>query len=135
MVSLAARTSESGRPEGTLPEEGSHIAMNAAHKLAELHLPADRHPEDIKAAVRKSGWAFTQLGLRFGYGRKSVDRALYRPWPAVERLISAVVGEAPWVLWPSRYRSLSEADKTSILAGIERLRLRLAQEPSRIRPI
>ena len=112
---------------------GYVIAVTNYRLSSEALAPAQI--QDIKAAVRKSGWTFTQLGPRFGYGRKSIDRALYRPWPAVERLISAVVGEAPWVLWPSRYHRLSEANKTSILAGIERLRLRLAQEPSRIRPI
>jgi len=64
---------------------------------------ADRHPEDIKAMIRKRGLSMEALSLRLGYSRVVVGVALRRPWPAVQAGIASFLGVEPQDLWPSRY--------------------------------
>ena len=63
----------------------------------------DWHPEDVKAAIRKTGVTLKALSLRWGYHESSVRAALRRPWPAVETLIATHLHRKPWTIWPSRY--------------------------------
>ncbi len=63
----------------------------------------DRHPEDVKAAIRKTGVTLTDLSVRWGYQPDSVRAALRRPWPTVEALIAKHLHRQPWMIWPSRY--------------------------------
>lgn len=61
------------------------------------------HREDIKAEIRKRGIACTTLATRHGYDASAVRVALYKPWPAVERLIADFLGLKPQRIWPDRY--------------------------------
>ncbi len=63
----------------------------------------DLDPEDIKAAVRKTGTTLSALSKANGYCRSAITIALRRPWPDVERLVAKHLGKQPWAIWPSRY--------------------------------
>lgn len=65
--------------------------------------PADWHPADIVAAVRKSGWSLRKLSRHHGYTATALDNALHRRWPKAERLIAEAIGVRPEKIWPSRY--------------------------------
>lgn len=65
----------------------------------------DWHPEDVKAAIRKTGITLTDLSTGAGYEKSAVGKALFQPWPQVEDIIAERLGTAPWVIWPSRYDS------------------------------
>lgn len=63
----------------------------------------DWHPEDVKAAIRKTGLSCERLSVGLGYGMSSVGIALRRPWPKLEALIARHLGRDAWAIWPSRY--------------------------------
>lgn len=64
---------------------------------------ADWHPEDIKAAVRKTGVSLDALGREHGYARGSLRVVLTKPWPAGQAIIADRIGVPPQQIWPSRY--------------------------------
>ena len=64
---------------------------------------ADWHPEDVKAAIRKSGITLSELSERAAYEGSATRQALRRPWPAVEGVIARRLGLQPQDIWPSRY--------------------------------
>ena len=64
---------------------------------------ADWHPEDVKAAIRKTGLTCEALAMRLGYERSCVRGALRRPWPKLEAMIAAHLGHPAPHIWPSRY--------------------------------
>lgn len=62
------------------------------------------HPEDIKAAIRKTGITLTELSLRNGLGESTVRQAiLFQSCPAGERVIIEYLGIPPHEIWPERY--------------------------------
>jgi Ner family transcriptional regulator len=63
----------------------------------------DWHPEDVKAAIRKTGLTMTALSLSHGLAENAVRMTLRRPWPRVEAIIAAHLGLRPSDIWPSRY--------------------------------
>ena len=63
----------------------------------------DWHPEDVKAAVRKTGVTLTSLALQHGLSESAVRQTLRRPMPRVEAIIAAHLGIRPQAIWPSRY--------------------------------
>ena len=63
----------------------------------------DWHPEDIKAAIRKTGASLTALAVRHGLSESAVRTTLRQPWPRVQAIIARHIGLAPQILWPSRY--------------------------------
>ena len=63
----------------------------------------DWHPEDVKAAIRKTGLSLRELSRRAGYDADSFQVALRRPWPHVEQVIAKHLRCTPWSIWPSRY--------------------------------
>ncbi len=63
----------------------------------------DWHPEDVKAAVGKTGTTLTQLSIKAGYQPKSFQSVLKRQWPRVEAIIAKHLRRQPWSIWPSRY--------------------------------
>lgn len=63
----------------------------------------DWHPEDVKAAVRKSGTSLTALAVAHGLSESAVRRALISPWPRVQALIAKHLSRRPQDIWPSRY--------------------------------
>lgn len=65
--------------------------------------PADWHPEDVKAAIRKTGISLEALGRAGGFSAGAVAIALRRPIPRVEALIARHLGLTPQQIWPSRY--------------------------------
>ncbi len=63
----------------------------------------DWHPEDVKAAIRKTGMTLFALSEQFGVHRTAVSMTLTRPYPKMERRIAEYLGHAPQDIWPSRY--------------------------------
>ena len=62
------------------------------------------HPEDIKAAIRKTGITLTALSLQNGLGESTVRQAiLFHHCPAGERVIIDYLKIDPHELWPERY--------------------------------
>ena len=66
---------------------------------------ADRHPEDIKAMIRKRGITLEALSEQLGYSRVAVGITLRRPWPSVQAGIAAFLNLDPVAIWPSRYEA------------------------------
>jgi Ner family transcriptional regulator len=66
-------------------------------------VPADWHPADVLAALKKRGLSLAGLSVAHGYHATAAGKALKRPWPALEALIAAALGLAPAQIWPSRY--------------------------------
>ncbi|MDA8049021.1 MAG: helix-turn-helix domain-containing protein [Rhodospirillales bacterium] len=89
----------------------------------------DWHPEDIKAAIRKTGTNLVKLALANQYSEVAVRMTLRRQWPAVEAIIGAKLGIAPHMIWPSRYRP-DGTPKRKRIAPAERLKA-LAEEAQR----
>ena len=73
-----------------------------AHCAAQ-QTPSDWHPEDIKAAVRKSGISIRQLSIQAGLAAGSLRKVLREPWPRGQEIIAARLGVPPQSIWPSRY--------------------------------
>jgi len=59
------------------------------------------HPEDIKAAIRKSGLTLGELAARHGYSRSALYNVVHRRGHAPgEAIIAAHLGVTPQELWP-----------------------------------
>lgn len=63
----------------------------------------DWHPEDVKAAIRKTGTTLAALSLKAGLSEGAAKRALVVAWPRVQALIARHLGLRPQQIWPSRY--------------------------------
>lgn len=64
-------------------------------------MPAkNMHPEDVKAAVRKTGITLTELALNNGLSESLARAALRRPQPSGNRVIAAYLGRKLNELWP-----------------------------------
>lgn len=63
----------------------------------------DWHREDIKAAIRKSGWTLTALALAHDLPECSVRYALRYPHFDGEMAIAECLALSPRHLWPSRF--------------------------------
>ena len=63
----------------------------------------DWHPEDVRAAIKKSGLSLAQLADKIGYSKAAVGKVLWQPWPRVEALVAAHLGKRVTDIWPSRY--------------------------------
>ena len=66
-------------------------------------LPTDWHPEDVKAAIRKTGITLTALALAHGLSESAVRQALRRRQPRAQGVIARHLGLPPRAIWPSRY--------------------------------
>lgn len=64
----------------------------------------DWHPEDIKAAVRKTGVSLSELSLAFGLPQYACRAALQGPFFDGEMAIAERLGLSPRQIWPSRFR-------------------------------
>lgn len=73
------------------------------HVKPTTEIPEDWHPEDIKAAIRKSGVTLSELSRAAGFSEGAAKRALLIPWPRMEAAIAAHLGLKPEEVWPSRY--------------------------------
>lgn len=61
------------------------------------------HPEDLKAAIRKSGKTLVSLSLELGYSAPAVGMALGRRWHEVRVGIAKHLGTTLHALWPEDY--------------------------------
>lgn len=61
------------------------------------------HPEDIKAAVRKTGITLTALAKMNGLPAGACRAALFSPNYRGEMAIATWLGRSPRTLWPDRY--------------------------------
>jgi len=69
--------------------------------------PHDWHPEDIKAAVRKSRFgSLVAVAEAYGLPRHSCAHACHEPNFHGEMAIAEALGRSPREIWPSRYESL-----------------------------
>lgn len=82
------------------------------------------HPEDIKAAVRKTGVTLSGLSLASGLSDSACRAALRRPIPAANAAIAKRLGMQLGDLWPrwyddagNRVRSLSGHEDNSVRQG------------------
>ncbi|MBN57832.1 helix-turn-helix domain-containing protein [Thalassolituus sp. UBA3500] len=79
------------------------------------HSPADWHPEDIKAAIRKRGLSVSQLAKDNGYENpRTFLNVLRTPYPKVEGIIATFLEVSPAEIWPSRY-----GDSTRIRSQVQ----------------
>lgn len=84
------------------PKKPAPTAGKANRKMAQSK-PKDWHPADVIAALHKRHVTLRGLAIRNGYEASATRKALRKPWPAIERLVAAAVGETPQSIWPSRY--------------------------------
>lgn len=63
----------------------------------------DWHPEDIKAAVRKTGWTLVALSRAYGLPECSAKYALRHPHFDGEMAIAECLSLSPRQIWPSRF--------------------------------
>ncbi len=61
------------------------------------------HPEDLKAAIRKSGKTLVGLSLELGYSAPAVGMALSRRWHEVRVGIAKHLDRSLFELWPEDY--------------------------------
>lgn len=92
--------------------------------------PADWHPEDIKAAIRKTGTTVTALSVASGFSRAAVGVALRYPIPKVQAAIAQHLGLKPQQIWPSRYDTQGRPLR-GLVALVRRERSRSAPNPHR----
>lgn len=64
---------------------------------------ADWRRSAIKAALEDAGWSLRRLSVHHGYCNRTINHALFDPYPKAERLIADALGVEPWDIWPSRY--------------------------------
>ena len=82
--------------------------MKRAKPTLEAHdTSADWHPEDIKAAVRKTGISLDALGRANGYAQGSIRKVLTEPTPRAQMVVAERIGVRPQDIWPSRYDAVS----------------------------
>lgn len=92
--------------------------------------PTDWHPEDIKAAVRKTGTTMSALSRAAGLSVGAAKRALETPWPRAEAIIASRLELKPQDIWPSRYDHDGSPKKGRPVA-VTALRSASAQTPHR----
>lgn len=60
----------------------------------------NQHPEDVKAAVRKTGLSLSELARRNGFSTSSARKCLYFPVPTANRAIADHLGIPVQDIWP-----------------------------------
>jgi Ner family transcriptional regulator len=63
-------------------------------------MPENKHPEDIKAAVRKTGVSLAELARNHGLDESTTRAALRRPQPSGNRAIAEHLNKPLHELWP-----------------------------------
>ena len=64
----------------------------------------DWHKADIVAALKKADTNMSKLSKKHNYARGTLRNALYRSYPAAEKIIADAIGLEPKEIWPSRYK-------------------------------
>lgn len=65
--------------------------------------PKNRHPEDLKAAIRKTGRTLEGFSTELGYAPAAVGIAIRRRWHEVRVGIAELLGKPLQQLWPEDY--------------------------------
>lgn len=60
----------------------------------------NEHPENVKAAVRRTGISLAELARRKGLSTSTTRKALRRPTPSGNRAIAEHLGKSLHQLWP-----------------------------------
>lgn len=78
-----------------------------------MSLP-DWHPADVIAALKKKGIKLRKLSLDVGLNPAAASSAILRPGFSrrLEGIIADRIGEAPEVIWPSRYANVGDGLNT-----------------------
>lgn len=63
-------------------------------------MPNNKHPEDIKAAIRKTGITLEELGEKTNVPGNTVRKSLYVPCPKGNRVVAKYLGQTVHDLWP-----------------------------------
>lgn len=63
----------------------------------------NRHPEDIKAEVRKRGVTLVDIALSAGLSAVATSSALRKPYPAAQKAIADFLGQPVHAIWPEWY--------------------------------
>lgn len=61
---------------------------------------SNQHPEDVKAAVRKTGISLAELARQNGLDVSTTRAALRRPQPSGNRVIAKRLGKKLHQIWP-----------------------------------
>jgi Ner family transcriptional regulator len=61
------------------------------------------HPQDIIAAVRKSGSNLQRLARENGFALATLNRAISQRWPAAHLVIARQIGVSRHEIWPNWY--------------------------------
>lgn len=81
----------------------------------------DWHPEDIKAAIRKTGTTLSELARDAGFSKQVLSACLTsRASERGDQIIAEAVGLKPHQIWPSRYRKNGERLRFRALSETER---------------
>ena len=94
--------------------------------MAKKQAAKDWSKAAIVFAVHDRGMTLKGLSLANGY--RSVDavaQCLHRPYPKVERIVAAAIGERPETIWPSRYRVIDKT-KRNTAAPAENVKIQAA---------
>lgn len=65
----------------------------------------------IKYQLELAGYNFASLAREYSVHRTCVRKALYKPYPKMERLIADKLGIQPEQLWPERYVLVPERSR------------------------
>lgn len=76
----------------------------------------NKHPEDIKAAIRKRVGTMAELARQHGVHSSTVICAISRPQPTGNRIIAELLGLSLFELWPEWFdadgnRRLSDTNR------------------------
>lgn len=61
--------------------------------------------EWIKARLKLAGYTLGGLARELGLSRTASQRALWRSYPRMERIIAEKLGLSPQEIWPERYEA------------------------------
>jgi Ner family transcriptional regulator len=68
-------------------------------------IPRNTHPEDLKAAIRKTGRTMEGFSVELGYTPAAVGIALRRRWHDVRVGIASLLDRPIQDIWPEDYHS------------------------------
>lgn len=73
--------------------------LNETKKTAQ----GDWHRAKVIAELHMKGWSMRELSKQNGYKGNTLATALDKPYLSAEKIIAAVIGVAPELIWPTRY--------------------------------
>ena len=106
----------------SLRSQKSQVVLAPGELMNVAKKKSDWHSADIKAALAKKGYSLARLARENGYADTSPSNAFRQSWPAMEKIMAAVIGIPPQEIWPSRYNSDGTPYRTVRLARVRRAR-------------